>query len=428
MSCRPGVTLIVVALLLPLVGADGLARRTRRPGTPRPHPIPNSRTIPLAADLYDSQRRGPGDYAAVSERQAVQIFRSATGSAPGIRFDSRRPELGIQRYVSSRTATPASVRQVSSGKSGARVFFVKQGRRTSVLKVFGGVETMLREAAAIQTVKRQGLEHLHTARLLGVTLATDDRGRQVGATLQSKAPGRSIDDQMSRAGQARGADREARVSRLAEMARHVAVGLAELHSKSAGRRLTRRDKMDNDVVWFQQTWRALKRNPRLDANLLASLDAGMQRVVDSYLEAPIRGSITHGDARGANFFVDGKNRVTMIDNETLMRSVFKGAGVGSFAGDVGRFIETTAIVGREKNMTPREVSRIQRAFLFAYRRNAGEGLAPRPSFRAATRFFQVNMAAVALKNDLRDYPRVEPGRLPSYQRLLQLLRPASHGR
>jgi hypothetical protein len=406
---------VIATVLLPVVDAEAQAPKLR------------SNTIRRAANLYDTQRRGPGDFAAVNEQQAIRIFQQAAGGVPTINYSSHKPVPGIQSYLSKQTSRPATVKQISSGKSGAKVFFVKQGRRTSVLKIFGGVETMLREATAIQTVQNQNLKRLGTARLLGVTLARDDMGRQVGATLQSKAPGRSIDDQMASVGRAKGADRRGKTNRLAEMARHVAVGLAELHSASAGRKLTRKDKWDNDVIWFQNTWRELKRTPRLNADLLASLDTKVQRVVDSYLRAPIRGSITHGDARGANFFVDGKNRVTMIDNETLMRSVYKGAGVGSFAGDVGRFLETAAIVGREKSLTPKEVQTVQRAFLFAYRRN-GSRLAPRPSFKAATRFFQLNMAAVALKNDLRDYPGVEPRTLPSYQRLLQLLQPAPNRR
>lgn len=418
----------VVLLLGVLAAEEGLAKNLGRRRQSRIRcSLPAQKFLPIrrAADLYDSQRRGPGDYAAVSEKQAVRIFQSAAGGTPTINYDPRQPAPGIQSFVSKRSSRPAariSVKPVNQGKSGAKVFFVKEARSTRVLKIFGNVESMLREASAIQTIQRLKLKHLHTARLLGVTLATDGKGKQVGATLQSRARGRSIDDQMSRTGRARGETRTSEMNRLTEMTRQVAIGLADLHNAGTGRKLTRKDKMDNDVVWFLRSWGELKRNPRLDRNLFATLNAKARGVVSNYLRAPITGTVTHGDARGANFFVDGKNRVTAIDNETVMRSVFNGVGVGSFAGDLGRFLETMAIVGREKRISPAEIRQVQRAFMSAYRKSTGSRLAINSSQRPATKFFQVNMAAVALKNDLRDYPAADPKVLPSYQRLLQLLR------
>ena len=146
----------------------------------------------------------------------------------------------------------------------------------------------------------------------------------------------------------------------------------------------------------------------------------MKRVIDGYLKGRIKGTITHGDARGANFFVDSKNRVTAIDNETLMRSVYKGAGVGSFAGDVGRFMETVAIIGAENKLSRVEIQRVQGAFIKAYGSSASPALASPGSFEAATRFFRVNMACVALKADLRGAASATG--IPSFQRLAALLR------
>jgi uncharacterized protein (DUF2252 family) len=305
--------------------------------------------------------------------------------------------------------------------SGAKIFKVRTGGSSSVLKIFPTMEKMLRETTAIRTIQQQRLKHLGTVKLLGVALARDSRGREVGATLQSVAGGRSVDDQLLRVARATGRAREAELARLGQMAGHVAVGLAELHNAGVSRRwLTRGEKTANDVVWLQQTWRAILDDPRFPAQLKRTLDARMKGVVDGYLQGRIRGTITHGDARGANFFVDSRNQVTAIDNETLMRSVYKGVGVGSFAGDVGRFVETVAIIGAENRLSGAEIQRVQGAFMSAYRGAAGRALASPGGFEAAMRFFRVNMACVALKADLRHAAGV--AELPSFRRLQALLR------
>lgn len=421
---RPKIQLcwIVTLSLILFLGASGSAG-ARAPAWVRKQQ--NNRLIRRAANLYDARRRGPGDYASVNERQAIRIFnKAARRGAPTIAYDPRQPEQGIESYLkhgAAATDGAVTISRLHGGKSGAKLFKVRAGTSTSVLKIFPSVEKMLRETAAIQTIRQQRLGHLGTVRLLGVALARDARGREVGATCQSLAAGRSVDDQLLRVARATGKARAAALTRLSEMAGHVAVGLAELHNAGLSRRgLTRGEKMANDVVWLQQTWRAILDDPRFPARLKPTLNARMRRVIDGYLQERIRGTITHGDARGANFFVDDRNRVTAIDVETLMRSVYKGAGVGSFAGDVGRFMETVAIIGAENRLSAGEVRRVQGAFMTAYRGAASRALASPAGFEAATRFFRVNMACVALKADLRGAASVAG--IPSFQRLLALLR------
>lgn len=379
---------------------DHLGLRPDDPGAAARRDLADSHLSPDARELLSQFEPDGGgglratDVAEAMERAAdsrtpeglvdPDVVSSLIDSLPTL--DLTRPgTTELIRFVADALGQDVSLAQVggggAKGLSGAPVYLVRgeSGEIVAVAKIFPKTEEFVRELSSLQRLRSPEFEHFRAPepRAVGVVRTPDG---PAGLLVSDLAAGRAIDDVISDAGLAAGAERERRMAELTQAVTDTATALAELHTRPAGsgrpvaesyldfhtglaRRLADQVVAQRDIYEIRGGLRVEELSQRIDDAIAASRqDSG-------------RAALVHGDAHPGNFFWHPEQGVTFIDTPTFHYSVDDhGMPIAAPERDVSNFEQRLAHYGRMLQLRPEEVADLRQSFRDAYREAGGPQL------------------------------------------------------
>ena len=353
---------------------------------------------------------GPADeFEAAAARQGnaedvpPEVVNEITAHLPEAGIDPKDPAPGIRAYLQRELNVEASaltVEPLGGGFSGAQVFKVlHDGQVLGVFKIFRTRNEMLREVTALRHLAE--LE-LPTLRPVGM-VALGNQGK-AGVGIMRGAPG-FVADSLKRAGALQGAARQEAVAALHDEVKRVARAMAELHDTTASGAMVTREVKQSETKWLFDKWDAINQKFDFSGDLENSINERLETVAKRFVDADVPATIVHGDGHGGNFGAAPDGTVDTIDAETLWRSIdAEGVATAPQATDVGRFSQWLINKGAEKGLSGAETRELQETFLEAYRSVSRTASASGDSFDVAVRFYEVNLALIALRTEVTEAP------------------------
>jgi hypothetical protein len=371
---------------------------------------------------------GPADeFEAAAARQSnaeevpAEVVDEITAHLPEAGIDPKDPAPGIRSYLQRELNVEASaltVEPLGGGFSGAQVFKVwHDGEVLGVFKIFRTRNEMLREVTAL---RRLAELELPTLRPVGM-VALGNQGNE-GVGIMRGAPG-FVADSLKRAGALQGAARQEALAALHDEVKRVARAMGELHDTTASGAMVTREVKQSETKWFFDKWDAINQKFDFSGDLENSINERLETVAKRFVDADVPATIVHGDGHGGNFGAVPDGTVDTIDAETLWRSIdAEGAATAPQATDVGRFSQWLINKGAEKGLSGAETRELQETFLEAYRGVSRTASASGGSFDVAVRFYEVNLALIALRTEVTELrAKFSPTSSPALQQLLQRL-------
>lgn len=332
-----------------------------------------------------------------------------TRDLPEAQIDPEDPVAGISSYLKSQLPEIPNLKVVPAGggKSGAAVYFVKDGDRViGVFKIFRDASEMAREIAALRRLRELNLQNMEPVGI-GKAATVEQLDSRTGAAMMTPAKGDFIKKSLDDAGAATGPARTEAIAKLSRDNSAVAKALAEFHVKSAsGKKVTTQYK-DQEISKLRDRWEAIKNTRKIPDRDVVAIAPKLEALYTVFHAADLDASYAHGDAHVGNFSLGKDGKVSVIDTETLFRSVgSEGKGVAPGATDVGRFKESLRTFGTEANLTAAEISKLQTEFVSRYNEHytALAGKSPSSGEDAATRLYQANLETIALNSLLKTLP------------------------
>ncbi len=366
------------------------------------------------ADEFEAAAARQGN----AEKVPPEVVDEITAHLPEAGIDPEDPAPGIRAYLQRELNVDASaltLERLGGGFSGAQVFKVwHDGEVLGVFKIFRTRNEMLREVTALRHLAE--LE-LPTLRPVGM-VALGNQGK-AGVGIMRGAPG-FVADSLKRAGALQGAARQEALAALHDEVKRVARAMGELHDTTVSGRMVTRGMKKSEAKWFFEKWDVIERKDSLTEHLKARIKKQLDTVAEQFVDAEVPATIVHGDGHGANFGAAPDGTVDTIDAETLWRSIdAEGVATAPQATDVGRFSQWLISKGAEKGLSGTETRALQETFLETYRGVSQTAAASGDGFDVAVRFYQVNLALIALRTELG--ATFDPASSPALRQLLDAL-------
>lgn len=342
-------------------------------------------------------------------REVIEVI---TTNLPGIQFDPANAAGSIEAYLRQRLGGAADLRVIplGGGKSGASVYLVKNGDQViQVFKIFNNTTEMVREIAALQRIRDLHLENLEPVEIAHAATLTKD-GKVTGAASMTAARGDFVKGTMDAAGSATGTARAELIRKLTSDCKSVARAFAELHAKSASGGAVSNEYKAAEIQKLRQRWDKIASSEQVPDADLDAVSPVIGSLMDQFAIANVAASYAHGDAHAGNFSVEKNGKVSVIDSETLFRSVGEtGLATAPSASDVGRFAESLRTFGSESGLTSEEIVQLQTAFLASYKEQyQSYGHGPSSGFDVATKFYQANLDTIVLRAEADALRRLPP--------------------
>jgi hypothetical protein len=319
---------------------------------------------------------------------------------PELKLDPKDPGKAIGDFIARELGVdPKDIEAtpLGGGKSGAEVFAVKyKGVETGVFKIFRSRSEMLREVAALKKVQEAGLKLMKPVDpLMNARVDGAKGGKESGGLLMEKAEGDFVASTMKTTGQTtQPAERQALIDKLKQDVTSVGRAMAEMHDNMASGADVAPEYKKSEIGWLAKRWEGIAKSGRVDAVEIDAMTAQLKDISKQFEGAKLKATVAHGDAHVGNFAARKDGSVSMIDSETLYRSVGdQGQGIATGASDVGRYIESIETQGRALGMSPTEIMKVQRAFEEAYK---GASKNFNPDFQIAEKFYQINLDTIVL--------------------------------
>jgi aminoglycoside phosphotransferase (APT) family kinase protein len=219
------------------------------------------------------------------------------------------------------------------------------------------------------------------------------------------------------------AARQEALAGLHDEVKRVARAMAELHDTTASGAMVTRAMKKSEAGWFFDKWDVINQKFDFSGDLENSINEQLETVAKRFVDADVPATIVHGDGHGGNFGAAPDGTVDTIDAETLWRSIdAEGVATAPQATDVGRFSQWLINKGAEKGLSGTETRELQETFLETYRGVSRTASASGGSFEVAVRFYQVNLALIALRTEIKELgAKFSPTSSPALQQLLQRL-------
>ena len=355
---------------------------------------------------FDAARGQVDDRTGNLPKEVIDLI---TKNLPGIKIDPANPRAGIEAYIKAQFpgAKDLQITGGADGKSGAEVFFIKDGDKTiGVFKIFRSPTEMAREIASLQKLKDLNLTNMEP---VGIGKAANLEGGKPGsAAIMEPAKGDFVKSTIKDAGAASGPARVDAISKLSHDVKAVGRALAELHAKSASGEKVSAAAKEDEIKWLKDKW--TRASAKMSPKERAAIAPVLEQLYADFRAADLDASLAHGDGHAGNFAVQKNGKVSVIDTETLYRSVGDDSkGTASGTTDVGRFMESIRTFGAEANLSPAEIAKLQGEFMATYRQNLEtfSGKPPASGIEVGTRFYQANLDLIAYngaQKELADLP------------------------
>ena len=273
---------------------------------------------------------------------------------------------------------------------------------TAVFKLVADEREFVDEQLAHHVLARAKLTHSKLYRILGVYRGADG----TFGTLMSAAPETSLEAAMKLAGGRRGAARTKALELAHRDAESLADALAELHRAFPRRRQVPRGRKRAEIRDTRQ-----KLSEALEGLAAAGrpLSKAQRRLIEvelkeraqTYLDRAIPASVVHGDFILDNVRIDGRGEVTLIDLESLPRSLDR-SGRGAAAGGIDLAAVTVGIrSGLGAGVTPAELDALSRIFVDRYQQRTG---LETPVLQAQLAYFTLHRAIKSLWKTIKRPP------------------------
>jgi hypothetical protein len=348
---------------------------------------------------YEDAVAKAGSYQKVSPA----VIEALAEKLPNVKVDPNDPTKAIAAWLTKEIGAKEGtvvLKPLGSPGSGALVYAVTvEGKMIGVFKVFPDKGEMLRELAALERLRSAGLKHMEaggTSEASVIEGVPGKTGNQRGGALLEPAKGHFVQDRIIDAGKLpAGPDRIKAVGELEKDVQRVAQAMAEMHDQMSSGQAVAKDFKEKEIGFLNGRWDKIKGNLPTGSSA-ADLEKGLTKTAADFRTAKVDATVVHGDAHTGNFSVQDSGKVSVIDTETLFRSVnAKGEGQAPAAIDVGRYYESLFTHARLNGLTAAEADQLQKSFLAAYRAAAkgggGEGL------DAAMRFYQANWELIIIQ-------------------------------
>jgi hypothetical protein len=284
------------------------------------------------------------------------------------------------------------------------------GKAFGTLKVFRDAEGAKSEERMQRRLNAAGL---HAPVPYGVATTQTAGGTASGAALlMTTLSGTSLQAELARVPRGNAPGHEAAFSTFRAHVTQVASYLAEFHNKlGSGKALAPGIKENRAAVELHRVAELRGKLPTaLVDGMLAKLRA---EVIPAYRAAPVKATVSHGDANLGNFLVEGPS-VGTVDLVNMEQSLTAGEGHTTAAKDVAYFMWLLRHYGSVPtpwagNETPpfsaKENDALGSAFLEAYYAGSGEA---REVLAPAVKFYRVDRELEAFRLGWDSAERTEP--------------------
>ncbi len=300
------------------------------------------------------------------------------------------------------------VQQLGGGKSGAVVYRVwVDDNDVGVFKLFersGAAD----EQRMLKLLEQAKLKHMTPVRERG-RMKVDPKTGFDGALLMDAAKGTSVKEMIESLPTDQ--QRPAELRKLQDAAKHVARGLAEMHSHfESGRTMSNEAKLSDAKYFLERNFRKPGGDQQKVRDALGSdferVKAEIEgRVLEKFLAAKVPATAYHGDANAGNFIVDGYDasahrfkQVGMIDVGSMSYSVEGGRGTKTGAADIARFLGSLETLAPGA-LAPSELADVRTAFADSYFREYSKTHdLDRSAYAHAEKWYAIEMQIAVVRN------------------------------